>query len=95
MGEMLLEASHTNVKYVQHLADGFAVTGEIDTGNLGEPIPGGTRSNRRPGLGGPPELSTLRQECRSINEATLKRAHSRLQEEARDPELVQEAWRKF
>ena len=60
--EMVLEAQYKDVDYVKDLAAGFAVTGTIDSGSLGEPIPGGQRSNRRPGLVGPPDISLLQAE---------------------------------
>ena len=93
--EMLYATAHSDKSFVEDLAAGFAVTGAIENGPLGEPIPGGTRANRKPGMGGPPDMASLRSECRAINESTLRKARSRLQEEAFNPELAQEAWAKF
>ena len=95
MEEMLLEAQHTDVDYVKDLAAGFAVTGTLDPGSLGDPIPGGQRSNRRPGLGGPPDIRQLQAECLSVNQQTLERARRRLEAEVQDPSLAQEAWQKY
>ena len=95
MEEVLLEAQHKDAEYVKDLATGFAVTGTIDAGSLGEPIPGGQRSNRRHGLGGPPDISLLQAECLNINRSTLDRARRRLEADGQDLDIIQEAWTKY
>ena len=54
--EMVDASQHVDRDYVAALAQGFAVTGNLDDGSLGVPIAGGQRVHGKPGLGGAPPI---------------------------------------
>ena len=87
--EMAAASEHADSNYVAALSEGFKVTGDLDDGSLGIPIPGGQRVHGRPGLGGVPPLQELREHCRSINERTIRVAQSKLLQQQDDKELLE------
>ena len=92
--DLLHRAGHEDAEFVKDLASGFPVAGGLSIGGLGEPLPGGQRSNRRPGMGGPPDLSDLYGQCSEINQNTLRRAKARIPANESETELAMEAWNK-
>ena len=90
--EMIDASQHVGRDYAQALAQGFAVTGDLDDGSLGVPIEGEQRVHGKPGLGGAPPLSDLKQHCRAINERTLRVARAKLRQHQTDHELLRNVW---
>ena len=92
--EMATTSDSVDTQYVQDLAAGFPITGNIDAGNHGTPIPGGQRINRKPGLGGAKPLDQLHDQCAEINARTIRKALAKTPRSAQEKELVVEAWAK-
>ena len=90
--EMLVQSRSEDVDFVVDLHKGFPITGRLPAGNQGEPIPGGQRSNGRPGEGGPPPLQLLRERCETLNAATLRKATANIPRTQDEWQLAQAVW---
>ena len=92
---MLTSINYQDTEFTNDLAQGFPITGNLPSGGLGAPIPGGQRVHGRPGLGGAEDLSKLRAKCGAINAKTIEAAKRKAPLAMEDTELARGTWEKF
>ena len=74
---MIQEAGHVHMELPEDLLAGLPLTDVLGVGGSGVDIPGGQRVHGKPGGGGPLPLSQLREQCVSVNHATICAAKAR------------------
>ena len=94
MEDMLIASGHVDVDYVKDLSQGFPISGRLPDGGCGRPIPEGQRVRGKPGLDGPEPLEELRQQCYSVNMATVRTAQAKTPKFPEDWQFARKAWAK-
>ena len=90
---MIQEAGHVDMELPEDLLAGLPLTEVLGVGGSGVDIPGGQRVHGKPGNGGPLPLSQLREQCVSVNHATICAAKAREYSSEPDLALALEIWR--
>ena len=92
--EMVIASGSSDELFVQHLMEGFPITGVIPSGGQGTPVTGGLRVHGRPGLGAPPPLEELQARCAQVNARTLARARAQVPTTEEERQLASQVWTK-
>ena len=92
--ELLVASGHIDTEYVRDLAVGFPITGTLEDGSCGVPLPGGQRVHGQPGLDGPEPIHDLKSRCYQVNRATLKAARAKTPRSSEAFGLARQAWAK-